>query len=83
MTAGYYYDQKDRNYNYGFKYLSSTEIQLTRTSEWKTVQPYPLSVEGLRGATIKNVVYMTGQKLSPTLQILHMYCTMISSIEYH
>ena len=32
--------------------LSSTEVQLTRTSDWKTVQPYPLSVIGLRGATI-------------------------------
>ena len=45
----------------GDNYLSSTEIQLTRTSEWKKVQPYPLSVQGLRGATINNVVYMTGQ----------------------
>ena len=45
----------------GVKYLSSTEIQVTRSSEWKTVQPYPLAVSGLAGATINNVVFMTGQ----------------------
>ena len=54
VTAGYDYDDGD-------KHLSSTEIQLTRTSEWKEVEPYPLSVDGLRGATIDNVVFMTGQ----------------------
>ena len=54
MTAGYDYDDGDN-------YLSSTEIQLTRTSQWKEVQSYPVSVFGLRGATIDNVVYMTGQ----------------------
>ena len=45
----------------GDNYLSSTEIQLTRTSEWKQVQPYPVAVDGLTGATIGNIVYMTGQ----------------------
>ena len=48
-------------YDDGDNYLSSTEVQLTRTSQWKEVQPYPLSVDDLRGATIDNTVYMTGQ----------------------
>ena len=42
-------------------YLSSTEIQLTRTSEWKEAKSYPLAVIGLRGATIGNTVFMTGK----------------------
>ena len=41
--------------------MSSTEIQLTRSSEWKEVQSYPHSAVGLKGATLNNVVYMTGQ----------------------
>ena len=52
MTGG-----EDGNYND----LSSTEIQVTRTSKWKQVQSYPLSVRALRGATINSFVYMTGQ----------------------
>ena len=41
--------------------LTSTEIQLTRVSPWRVAEPYPLSVSGLRGATVDNVVYMTGR----------------------
>ena len=51
MTAGF-----DGN-----KRISSTEIQVTRISKWKQVQSYPLSVYDLSGATINNVVFMTGQ----------------------
>ena len=45
----------------GNKWISSTEIQVTRISKWKKLQPYPLSVYDLTVATINNVVYMTGQ----------------------
>ena len=41
-------------------WLSSTEIQVTRSSAWQQVAQYPLSVEGLRGATLNNIIYMTG-----------------------
>ena len=41
-------------YDDGDNYLSSTEVQLDRSSQWREVQPYPLSVYGLSGATIDN-----------------------------
>ena len=53
MTAGWASDIANR--------ISSTEIQVTRSSAWKQAKPYPLTAWGLRGATINNVVFMTGQ----------------------
>ena len=44
----------------GYTNPSTTEIQVSRSSEWKQVQSYPLHVSGLSGATINNIVYMTG-----------------------
>ena len=40
--------------------ISSTEILEMGASDWKEVAPYPMSVSGLAGATINNIVYMTG-----------------------
>ena len=42
-------------------FLSATEVQITRFSPWKEAAHYPLAVTGLRGATINNVVFMTGK----------------------
>ena len=60
MTGGYY------KKGYEEKFLSSTEIQVTRSSEWKEVESYPLSGWGLKGAKINNEVYMTGQNSNLT-----------------
>ena len=40
--------------------IRSTELQVTRSSPWKEVAPYPLAVSGLSGATMGNIVFMTG-----------------------
>lgn len=42
------------------EYVSTTEIQVTRDSQWKEVAPYPFGVNRLVGATINNTIYMTG-----------------------
>ena len=64
----------------GSNSLSSTELQVTRGSAWKEVAPYPLAVYGLRGATINNLVYMTGQDCHhlTTLHQVHCHCRRIS-----
>ena len=41
--------------------LSSTEILVTLAGVWRTVGPLPTAVAGLRGATLDNTVYMTGE----------------------
>ena len=41
------------------KYLSSTEVY--RGGRWVTVGPLPLAVDGVRGVTLDNTVFMTGQ----------------------
>ena len=41
--------------------LSSTEILVTLAGEWRTVGRLPTAVSGLRGATLDNTVYMTGE----------------------
>ena len=51
-------------YNTVDHFLSATEVQITRFSPWKEAAHYPLAVTGLRGATINNVVFMTGMKVS-------------------
>ena len=40
------------------KYLSSTEVY--RGGRWVTVGPLPLAVDGVRGVTLDNTVFMTG-----------------------
>ena len=44
------------------KYLSSTEVY--RGGRWVTVGPLPLAVDGVRGVTLDNTVFMTGQMVS-------------------
>ena len=44
------------------KYLSSTEVY--RGGRWVTVGPLPLAVDGVRGVTLDNTVFMTGQWVS-------------------
>ena len=46
---------------YGDKRLSSTEILVTLAGEWRTVGQLPSALRGLRGATLDNTVYMTGE----------------------
>ena len=41
--------------------LSSTEILVTLAGVWRTVGPLPTAVRGLRGATLDNRIYMTGE----------------------
>ena len=49
--------------NYGdeecIEYLASTEVY--RGGRWITVEPLPVAVIGLRGASLDNTVYMTGE----------------------
>ena len=40
--------------------LSSTEIQVSRSSAWKEVAQYPRKMSHLSGGTLDNIVYMTG-----------------------
>ena len=44
------------------KIVRSTEIQRTRSSSWEIVAEYPIAVKGLSGATINNIIYMSGGK---------------------
>ena len=44
------------------KYLSSTEVY--RGGRWVTVGPLPMAVDGVRGVTLDNTVFMTGQMVS-------------------
>ena len=46
---------------YGDTRLSSTEILVTLAGVWRTVGSLPTAVAGLRGATLDNTVYMTGE----------------------
>ena len=46
---------------YRDNFLSSTEILVTLAGEWRTVGELPTAVNGLRGATLDNTVYMTGE----------------------
>ena len=41
--------------------VSSTEILVTLAGVWRTVGSLPTAVWGLRGATLDNTVYMTGE----------------------
>ena len=41
--------------------LSSTEIMVTLPGKWRSVGPLPAAVVGLRGATLDNMVFMTGE----------------------
>ena len=40
-------------------YLSSSEIY--RRGQWVTARPLPVAVAGVRGVTLDNTVFMTGQ----------------------
>ena len=40
---------------------STTEILVTLAGVWRTVGSLPTAVTGLRGATIANRIYMTGE----------------------
>ena len=46
-----------------YDYLTNTEIQISRFSAWREVASYPHYAVGLKGATINNVVYMTGERI--------------------
>ena len=40
-------------------YLASTEVY--HGGQWITVAPLPVAVMGVRGASLDNIVYMTGE----------------------
>ena len=42
------------------EYIASTEVY--RWGQWIIVEPLPVAVMGVRGATVDNTVYMTGRK---------------------
>ena len=44
---------------HGSGYLSSTEIY--RGGQWVTTGPLPVAVAGVRGVTLDNTIFMTGQ----------------------
>ena len=41
------------------EYLASTEVY--RDGQWISVAPLPVAVMGVRGASLDNMVYMTGE----------------------
>ena len=54
--------------DFGFGRLSSTEILVTSEpgslnirGQWQYGGRLPVAMEGLRGATLNNVIYMTGE----------------------
>ena len=57
----------------GFKNtFSSSEVY--REGRWSTVGPLPAPVHGLKGVTVDNVVFMTGQVL------IHTRCTELDTV---
>ena len=63
MAGGCGQWQLDNDYNTGdeqcIEYLDSTEVY--RGGRWITVEPLPVAVTGVRGASLDNTVYMTGE----------------------
>ena len=52
----------------GFKNtFSSTEVY--REGRWSTVGPLPAVVHGLKGVTVDNIVFMTGELIQSLLNI--------------
>ena len=47
------------------EFSATTEVY--RGGQWITVEPLPVAVMGVRGATVDNTVYMTGRKFYLTL----------------
>ena len=48
------------------EYLASTEVY--RGGWWITVEPLPVAVMGVRGASLDNTVYMTGESSLQTME---------------
>ena len=59
-------------YDAGYNPLSSTELLVESSDAWTMSTPLPRAVDGLRGATLGNIVYMTGGS--------YCYCIMSSVI---
>ena len=53
------------------EYLASTEVY--HGGQWLTVEPLPAAVMGVRGATLDNTVYMTGESSLQTITYTHTY----------
>ena len=49
-------------YNYDDKYLSSTEVLKDGDSSWTTVGNLPKAVNGIRGVSFNNRIFMTGEQ---------------------
>ena len=57
-------------YNTKYNRLSSTEILVTLAGVWRTVEPLPAALAGLRGATLNNMIYMLGETYMNMIYIL-------------
>ena len=49
------------------EYLASTEVY--RGGRWITVEPLPVAVMGVRGASLDSTVYMTGETTLQTMEV--------------
>ena len=49
------------------EYLASTEVY--RGGQWISVEPLPVAVMGVRGASLDNTVYMTGESSLQTTEV--------------
>ena len=52
-------------YEHCIEYLASTEVY--QGGQWITVEPLPVAVMGVRGATLDNTVFMTGKSSLQTI----------------
>ena len=50
-------------------YLTTTEIY--QGGEWREVGPLPVGLRGLRGATLDNSVFMTGERGDSGMRLGH------------
>ena len=77
MAGGCGQWQLDNDYNTGdeqcIEYLASTEIY--HGGHWIIVEPLPVAVLGVRGASLDNTVYMTG-----SLYLGHYYRIILYSL---
>ena len=52
--------------DYCIEYLASTEVY--RGGQWITMEPLSAAVLGVKGATLDNTVYMTGESSLQTME---------------
>ena len=55
--------------------LSSTEVLTGDSPAWTMATPLPRAVDGMRGISLDNTVYMTGKVYYTILYYIVLYCT--------